>query len=46
MTVSPGSLTEQRRYELWRKFNLRFEMLGSGRIESAAAGSVFTEAIL
>jgi superfamily II DNA or RNA helicase len=46
MIVSPGNLAEQWQDELYRKFNLRFEILGSDRIESAVTGNVFTEANL
>ncbi|MDX9872402.1 MAG: helicase-related protein [Clostridia bacterium] len=44
MIVSPGSLAEQWQDELFRKFNLRFEILTNDRIESAVTGNVFTEA--
>jgi len=43
MIVSPGSLAEQWQDELYRKFNLRFEILTNDRIESAVTGNVFTE---
>lgn len=43
MIVTPGSLAEQWQDELYRKFNLRFEILTNDRIESAATGNVFTE---
>ncbi|MDR1841612.1 MAG: DUF3883 domain-containing protein [Holophagales bacterium] len=46
MIVSPGSLAEQWQDELYRKFNLRFEILTNDRIESAVTGNVFTEANL
>jgi len=46
MIVSPGNLTEQWQDELYRKFNLRFEILTNDRIESAITGNVFTEANL
>lgn len=44
LIVSPGSLAEQWQDELYRKFNLRFEILTNDRIESAVSGNVFTEA--
>lgn len=44
MVVSPGNLAEQWQDELYRKFNLRFEILTNDRIESAATGNVFEEA--
>jgi len=43
MIVCPGSLAEQWQDELYRKFNLRFEILTNDRIESAVTGNVFTE---
>ena len=43
MIVSPGSLAEQWQDELYRKFNLRFEIITNDRIESAVTGNVFTE---
>jgi SNF2 family DNA or RNA helicase len=43
MIVSPGNLAEQWQDELYRKFNLRFEILTNDRIESAVTGNVFTE---
>lgn len=46
MIVSPGNLAEQWQDELYRKFNLRFELLTNDRIESAVTGNVFTEANL
>jgi SNF2 family DNA or RNA helicase len=46
MIVSPGNLAEQWQDELFRKFNLRFEILTNDRIESAVTGNVFTEANL
>lgn len=46
MIVSPGNLAEQWQDELFRKFNLRFEILSNERIESAVTGNVFTEANL
>ena len=44
LIVSPGSLAEQWQDELYRKFNLRFEILTNDRIESAVSGNVFPEA--
>ncbi|MDR0391011.1 MAG: DUF3883 domain-containing protein [Planctomycetaceae bacterium] len=46
MIVSPGNLAEQWQDELYRKFNLRFEILTNDRIESAVTGNVFMEANL
>jgi superfamily II DNA or RNA helicase len=46
LIVSPGNLAEQWQDELYRKFNLRFEILTNDRIESAVSGNVFTEANL
>lgn len=46
MIVSPGNLAEQWQDELYRKFNLRFEILTNDRIESAVTGNIFTEANL
>ncbi|MDR0764608.1 MAG: DUF3883 domain-containing protein [Synergistaceae bacterium] len=43
MIVSPGNLAEQWQDELYRKFDLRFEILTNDRIESAVTGNVFTE---
>ncbi|GHU66450.1 RNA helicase [Clostridia bacterium] len=43
MIVSPGNLAEQWKEELYHKFNLRFEILSSDRIESAVTGNVFSE---
>ncbi|MDL2259629.1 DUF3883 domain-containing protein [Deltaproteobacteria bacterium OttesenSCG-928-K17] len=44
LIVSPGNLAEQWQDELYRKFNLRFEILSNDRIESAVSGNVFMEA--
>jgi superfamily II DNA or RNA helicase len=44
MIVTPGNLAEQWQDELYRKFNLRFEILTNDRIASAATGNVFAEA--
>lgn len=43
LIVSPGSLSEQWQDELFRKFNLRFDILTNDRIESSVTGNVFTE---
>ena len=43
LIVSPGSLTEQWRDELYSKFHLRFEILTNDRIETAVNGNVFSE---
>ncbi len=44
MIVTPGNLAEQWQDELYRRFNLRFEILTNDRIESAITGNVFAEA--
>ena len=46
MIVTPGNLAEQWQDELYRKFNLRFDILTNDRIESAVTGNVFMEANL
>ena len=43
MVVSPGNLAEQWQDELYRKFNLRFEILTNDLIESAVTGNIFSE---
>lgn len=43
LIVSPGNLAEQWQDELYRKFNLRFEIITNDRIESAVGGNVFAE---
>jgi SNF2 family DNA or RNA helicase len=43
LIVCPGNLAEQWQDELYRKFNLRFEILTNDRIESAVSGNVFLE---
>lgn len=43
MIVSPGNLAEQWQDELFRKFNMRFDILTNDRIESAISGNIFTE---
>lgn len=43
LIVSPGSLSEQWQDELYRKFNLRFDILTNDRIESSVTGNVFSE---
>ncbi len=43
MIVSPGNLAEQWQDELYRKFNLRFEILTNDKIEAAVTGNIFTE---
>lgn len=43
LIVCPGNLAEQWQDELYRKFNLRFEILTNDRIESVVTGNVFTE---
>lgn len=44
MIITPGSLAEQWQDELYRKFNLRFDILNNDSIESAVTGNVFAEA--
>ncbi|MBX7131092.1 MAG: DUF3883 domain-containing protein [Fimbriimonadaceae bacterium] len=43
MIVSPGMLVEQWQDELWRKFNLPFEILTNDQLESAVSGNWFSE---
>lgn len=43
LIVTPGSLAEQWQDELYRKFNLRFEILTNDRYESAISSNIFTE---
>lgn len=43
LIVSPGNLAEQWQDELYRKFNLRFDILTNDKIESAITGNVFLE---
>lgn len=43
LIVCPGGLAWQWQEELWRKFRLRFEILGRERIESAISGNIFSE---
>ncbi len=43
LVVCPGNLTEQWQEELYRRFNLPFELLTNDRIESAHTGNVFGE---
>mgnify|MGYP001218805086 CR=1 FL=1 len=43
LIVTPGSLAEQWQDELYRKFNLRFEILTNDRMESAVSGNIFIE---
>lgn len=43
MIVTPGNLAEQWQDELYRKFNLRFEILTNDRIETAITGNIFAE---
>jgi superfamily II DNA or RNA helicase len=43
LIVSPGSLVEQWQDELYRKFNMRFQILTNDSIESAVTGNVFAE---
>lgn len=45
LIVCPGSLAEQWQDELFRKFNLRFEIISNDRIESAVTGNVFARKI-
>ena len=43
LIVSPGSLAEQWQDELFRKFNLRFNILTNDVIEASVTGNIFTE---
>ena len=43
MIVSPGNLAEQWQDELYRKFNLRFDILTNERMESSFSGNIFSE---
>jgi SNF2 family DNA or RNA helicase len=43
LIVAPGNLIEQWQDELFRKFNLRFEILTNDRIEASVTGNVFRE---
>lgn len=43
LIVTPGNLSEQWQDELYRKFNLHFEILTNDKIESAVTGNVFLE---
>lgn len=43
LIVTPGNLAEQWQDELYRKFNLRFEILTNDKIEAAVTGNIFTE---
>lgn len=43
LIVTPGNLAEQWQDELYRKFNLRFEILTNDKMESAVTGNVFME---
>lgn len=43
LIVCPGSLAEQWQDELYRKFNLHFEIITNDKIESAVSGNVFNE---
>jgi len=43
LIVTPGNLAEQWQDELYRKFNLRFEILTNDRLESSVTGNVFSE---
>ncbi len=43
LIVSPGSLVEQWQDELYTKFNLKFDILTNGRIDSSVSGNIFTE---
>src|ERR1044071_7515403 len=46
LVVCPGSLAEQWQDELWRKFNLPFEILTNDRLETARTGNWFLESNL
>jgi superfamily II DNA or RNA helicase len=43
LIVCPGNLVEQWQDELYRRFNLPFDLLTNDRIEAARTGNVFTE---
>lgn len=43
LICAPGSLTEQWQDELWRKFQLRFEILTRSRIDSSHSGNPFVD---
>lgn len=43
LIVCPGGLAEQWQDELYRKFNLEFEILNKERVESAVTGNIFAE---
>lgn len=43
LIVAPGSLAEQWQDELFRKFDLKFEILTNDRMESAISGNIFSE---
>ncbi len=43
LIVSPGSLVEQWQDELWRKFELRFDILTNDQLEAAPTGNWFAE---
>ena len=43
LVVCPGNLAEQWQDELWRRFDLPFEILTNDRIEAARTGNVFLE---
>lgn len=43
LIVSPGNLAEQWQDELYRKFNIKFEILTNDRIETAVTGNIFNE---
>lgn len=43
MIVCPGSLAEQWQDELWRRFQLPFEILTNDKLEAARTGNWFTE---
>ena len=43
LVVCPGSLAEQWQDELWRRFQLPFEILTNDKLEAARTGNWFTE---
>lgn len=43
LVVSPGNLAEQWQDELWRKFNLPFEIATNDKLEAARTGNWFRE---
>jgi SNF2 family DNA or RNA helicase len=46
LIVSPGSLVDQWQDELYRKFNIKFDILTNDRLEGAVTGNAFLETSL